>query len=231
MIERGWRRFSALVAALANWRFLKLAVFVACLVPALVIAYELCQLFLWEQFDALGADPAKALLHESGLDALTLLFITLSITPVRRVFKANRIQIIRRMLGVWTFVYALIHVAMFLVFDRTCYSWETCQLGEIGQDLVNRPFIIAGMLAFSVLTLLAITSTGGWVRRLKKNWQRLHRLVYVAAIAAIVHFLWIQKSDFSEPMKWAYGLAALFATRVYFSFQKRRSTRPETVTN
>jgi sulfoxide reductase heme-binding subunit YedZ len=223
---KAWQGLSALVAAVVNWRFFKSVVFLACLVPPLIVAYELCQLLLWGQTDALGADPKKTLLHDTGTNALLLLLITLSVTPVRRLFKVNRIQSVRRMLGVWTFVYALVHVGIFLVFDRLCYSWETCQLREIKQDLINRPFIIAGMVAFTILALLAATSTSGWVRRLKKNWQRLHRLVYVAASAGIVHFLWIQKSDVSEPLRWAYWLAVLFGLRVMFAIQKRTAARP-----
>ena len=230
-MSKAWQALSVLVAAVVNWRFLKPAVFLACLVPPLIVGYEICQLLLWGQTDVLGPDPKKTLLHDTGTNALILLFITLSVTPIRRIFKVNGIQRVRRMLGVWSFTYACVHLGIFLVFDRLCYSWETCRIGELGQDLVDRPFIIAGMVAFSVMALLAITSTGGWVRRLKKNWQRLHRLVYVAAIAAVVHFVWIQKSDFSEPLKWGYGLLALFAIRVYFSFQKRRSTRPATVSS
>lgn len=226
-----WKRLSAVLAAIANWRFFKPAVFLACLVPTLIIGYELCQLFLWDQPEALGADPAKALLHETGQDALALLFITLGVTPVRRLFKVNRLQIVRRMLGVWSFVYGCQHVTMFLVFDRLCYSWETCQLGEIRTDLVNRPFIIAGMVAFTILAVLAATSTAGWVRRLKRNWQRLHRLAYLAALAAIVHFIWIQKSDISEPLRWAYWLAVLFGLRVVFTIQKRLAGRPAAVSS
>jgi sulfoxide reductase heme-binding subunit YedZ len=230
-MRKAWQGLAAIIAAVVDWRFFKPAVFVACLVPSLVLAYELCQILLWDQPGALGADPTKALLHESGQDALVLLFITLAVTPVRRLFKVNRIQRVRRMLGVWSFAYAFQHVTIFLVFDRLCYSWETCQLNEIGQDLVQRPFIIMGMLAFSILTLLAVTSTSGWVRRLKKNWQRLHRLVYLAAIAAIIHFIWIQKSDISEPLQWSYWLAALFALRVYFTILKRAAARPTAVSS
>jgi len=231
MWRRAWQGLSAIVAAIANWRFFKPAVFIACLMPAFVIAYELGQLFLWDQPDALGADPAKALLHESGEDALALLLITLCITPVRRLSGINRLQSVRRMLGVWSFVYAMVHVGFYLVFEQLCYSWQTCQVGAIGEDLVKRPFIIAGMVAFTIMVTLAVTSTSGWVRRLKKNWQRLHRLVYIAATAAIVHFIWIQKSDLSEPLRWGYWLAVLFVLRLYFAIRKRRETRPVTVTS
>jgi sulfoxide reductase heme-binding subunit YedZ len=226
----GWQRLSALLSALVNWRFFKPAVFLACLAPALLVAYELCEIFLWDKPGALGADPSKALLHETGQDALLLLFLTLCVTPIRRLFKVNRIQSVRRMLGVWAFTYAVFHVSMYLALDQLCYTWATCQIEDIGKDLVKRPFIIAGMTAWTMLLLLAITSTAGWVRRLKKNWQRLHRLVYVAAIAAVIHFIWIQKSDFSEPLRWAYWLTALLGYRVFLSIQKRRAARPVPVT-
>jgi sulfoxide reductase heme-binding subunit YedZ len=218
-----WQRLSALLGAIVGWRFFKPAVFVAALVPALLLAFQLYQLLVWHQDPGLGADPSRALLHETGQDALALLLITLSITPVRRLFQVNRIQRVRRMLGVWSFAYALMHVSMYLVFDQLCYSWAACRFHDIWQDILKRRFIFAGMVAFTSMLLLAITSTGGWVRRLRKNWQRLHRLVYLAGIAGIVHFIWIQKSDISQPLRWSYWLAALLAFRVYLSIQKRRS--------
>jgi sulfoxide reductase heme-binding subunit YedZ len=230
MLARGWRLLGAGVAAVVDWRFFKPTVFLACLAPALLVAYELCQIFLWNQPGALGADPAKALLHETGQDALLILLVTLAVTPIRRLFSLNRIQRVRRMLGVWAFAFAVMHVSMYLVFQRLCYSWETCDLATIGDDIAKRRFILAGLMAFTILSLLAITSTGGWVRRLKKNWQRLHRLVYVAALAAVVHFIWIQKSDISEPMEWMYWLLGLLGFRVYLSVQKRRAARLATVT-
>ena len=87
------------------------------------------------------------------------------------------------MLGVWSFVYALAHLVIYLTLDQLCYSVETCQFPTIWEDLTKRPFIFVGMTAFSILAMLALTSTTGWMRRLGRNWQRLHRLVYVAAVA------------------------------------------------
>ena len=219
-----WPRLTSLLAAIANWRFFKLAVFVACAIPASLLAFRFCQLLLWNQADALGIDPVKTLEHETGEDALAVLLVTLAVTPVRRIFKVNRVQIVRRMLGLWAFAYAVMHVCIFLVFDRNCYSLTACRYGDVWADILKRKFIFVGMVAFSILLVLAITSTGGWVRRLKKKWVTLHRLVYVAGIAGIVHFIWIQKSDITVPLKWAAYLAVLFAVRIYFAWEKRRKS-------
>jgi len=220
MFRTGWQRLTALLAAIANWRYFKLAAFIGCAIPLGILIFKFCQLLLWNQADALGIDPIKTLEHDTGEDALAVLLVTLMVTPVRRIFKVNRVQIVRRMLGVWSFAYAMVHVTIYLVFDRNCYSFSACQYGDVWADLVKRKFIFVGMVAFSIMLVLAITSTGGWVRRLKKQWVTLHRLVYVAAIAAVIHFIWIQKSDISEPLRWAYWLALLLGIRVFLAWQK-----------
>jgi sulfoxide reductase heme-binding subunit YedZ len=204
-------------------RAFKPAVFVACAVPAAILTYRLCQFFLWEQTNALGPDPANTVIHETGRDALGLLLITLSVTPLRRLFKLNWLQSVRRMLGVWSFTYAVLHLSSYLVFNQLCYSWATCDLKGIVTDVLKRKFIFMGMFAWTILFALAITSTSGWVRRLKKKWQTLHRLAYVAAIAGVIHFAWGQKADIREPLKWGAFLAVLLAFRVYLTVQKRRA--------
>ena len=221
-MRAAWQRLGQVIDAIAGWRLFKPAVFVACAWPLAALSWRTWQLFSGANPDALGADPTKELLHESGEVALLLLLLSLTITPVRRLFGANRLQRVRRMVGVWSFVYALAHLSVYLVFDQLCYSASTCQFNAIWQDILKRRFIFVGQLAFVWLLLLALTSTTGWVRRLKKNWTRLHRLAYVAAVAGIVHFVWIQKSDISEPLKWALWLGVLFAVRVYFAFARRR---------
>jgi sulfoxide reductase heme-binding subunit YedZ len=202
-------------------RAFKPAVFVACAVPAAILTYRLCQFFLWDQTDALGPDPANTVIHETGRDALGLLLITLSVTPLRRIFTLNRLQSVRRMLGVWSFTYAVLHLSSYLVFNQLCYSWATCDIKGIVADVLKRKFIFIGMLAWTILLALAITSTSGWVRRLKKRWQTLHRLVYVAAIAGVVHFAWGQKADIREPLKWGAVLAVLLGFRVYWLYRRR----------
>jgi methionine sulfoxide reductase heme-binding subunit len=224
MLARLRERLAAVVAAIAHWRYFKPAVFVACLTPGVWLGYD-----AWRFFDgdvmALGVDPSITLLHETGQTALAILLITLSITPVRRLLGVNRLQAVRRMLGVWAFTYAAIHVSLYLMLDQLCYSLTTCEFNAIWEDVLKRRFIFVGALAFVILLLLALTSTTGWMRRLKKNWQRLHRMVYVAAIAAVIHFIWIQKSDISEPLNWAIWLAVLFGIRIVFAIQNRRRAR------
>lgn len=216
MLTTGYARLCGLLNAIANWRYFKTAVFFGCTVPALILGWK-----AW--YGQLGVDPLKELLHESGENALGMLFAALAVTPIRRLFKVNGVQKVRRMLGVWAFFYALAHVCIYLGFDQLCYSLETCEFRAIVNDVLKRRFIFMGMIAFTILTLLAITSTSGWVRRLKKRWQTLHRLVYVAAISAVIHYIWIQKSDISEPLVWAGWLAGLLLIRVYLSVQKRRT--------
>jgi sulfoxide reductase heme-binding subunit YedZ len=221
-MRRVWQALTTFLAAIANWRWFRSAVFVVCLIPAASVIYDLCQVLLWNHPDALGVDPTKTLLHETGEDALAFLLVTLSVTPARRIFKINRVQIVRRLLGVTAFFYALGHVSIYLLLNQLCYSVETCDVRGTWNDILKRKFIFAGMTAFSIMAVLAITSTGGWVRRLKKRWATLHRFVYVAGIAGIVHFIWIQKSDIREPLKWALWLTVLFAIRLYFAWQKRQ---------
>jgi methionine sulfoxide reductase heme-binding subunit len=214
-----WTRLTAILRAIVQWRWFWTAVFVACLAPGARILYNAF-------YGDLGVEPVKTLLHETGELALLMLLLALAVTPIRRIFGINQIQKVRRMVGNWSFFYALCHLSIYLVFDQLCYSLSTCEFRAIWQDVLKRPFITMGMLTFSCLLLLAITSTNGWMRRLKKNWQRLHRLVYVAGVTAIIHFIWIQKSDISVPLKWAFWLTLLLGIRVYYAFRKRWATRP-----
>jgi methionine sulfoxide reductase heme-binding subunit len=203
--------------AIAGWRGFKPAVFAACALPLVALGFDFWRAFTGRDPMALGTDPTRTLLHETGQAAITLLLLTLTVTPVRRLLRVNRVQAIRRMLGVWAFTYAAVHLSVYLVFDSLCYSLATCDGRAIWADIVKRPFILAGATGFVVLLALAITSTSGWMRRLKKNWTRLHRLVYVAAIAGVVHFIWIQKSGIRRPGPWIIWLAAVLGVRVYFA--------------
>jgi len=200
-------------------RSFKPAVFLAAAVPGLWLARR-----VWT--GDLGVDPVTTLLHTSGRDALLLLLVTLSVTPVRRLTGWNRVQSVRRMLGLWTFFYALAHLSMYLVFDQLCYSLDTCEFAAVWDDVVKRKFIFAGMLAFAVLLMLALTSTTGWIRRLGRHWSRLHRLVYLAGAAAIVHFIWKEKADYSEPLRWGAVLAALLLARLFYAVRRRLARRP-----
>ena len=216
MLKAGYRQFCGLLNTIASWRHFKKAVFLGCLVPAGILGFR-----AWQ--GDLGVDPLKTLAHESGEDALGMLLASLAITPIRRLFNVNGIQKARRLVGVFAFFYALGHVSLYLGLDQLCYSLETCEFRAIVKDVLKRKFIFMGMISFTILMMLAITSTNGMTRRLKKKWQPLHRLVYVAAISAVIHFIWIQKSDISEPLMWAGWLTAFLLIRVYFVVQKRRA--------
>ena len=217
------RRIGAALASIAGARLFKPVVFLACLYPGAELAWRLWRFIDGTDLNGLGVNPSETVLHETGITALTILLLTLTVTPIRRIFGVNRIQTIRRMLGVWSFVYAALHLTSYLVFDQLCYSMETCDVRAVWQDILKRRFIFVGQLAFAILLLLTITSTTGWQRRLRKNWQRLHRLVYVAAAAGVVHFIWIQKSDYSEPFRWGAWLLVLLGLRAGWAIAKRVS--------
>ena len=220
------------LSAVVGSPLFKPAVFVVCAVPAARLVWNLWRFFGRQEFDALGVDPNLTVLHTTGETAVMILTATLAVTPLRRLLKVPKLHSSRRMLGVWAFAYAAMHLSAYLIFDQLCYSFETCRFTEIPADVVKRPFIFIGMTAFTILLALAVTSTTGWQRRLRKNWTRLHRLVYVAAAAAIVHYLWIQKSDYTEPLRWGAVIAVLLGIRVYFHIRGRVSrTSRVTVTS
>lgn len=185
-------------------------VFLAAATPGLLLG--------WRVYTGdLGVNPAETLLHQTGRDALALLLTSLAVTPVRRITGWNRVQMVRRMLGLWSFFYAGSHFTIYAVFNH---------LGDVAAiwaDVVERPFIFSGMLALVILVALALTSTTAAIRRLGRNWQRLHRLVYLAAAAGVVHFAWGQKADIREPLVWGAILGILLAVRVVASVARRRA--------
>jgi sulfoxide reductase heme-binding subunit YedZ len=200
--------FLAAAAPLAHLVWRALPVFVPLVAPDVDLGRE----------SDLGANPIETLLHETGRDALLLLIATLSITPLRRWTGWNRLQLVRRMVGVWSFAYAAVHVLIYVVFNH---------LGNvrvIWEDVTERPFIFAGMVTFVLLSALAVTSTNGMMRRLGRQWTRLHRLVYAAAVAATVHFAWGQKADITEPLQWGAVLSVLLGMRVYWAVTRRQRT-------
>lgn len=159
--------------------------------------------------DALGANPIEEVTHRTGKSALVLLGLALAVTPVRRFTGWNGAIKLRRMLGLFAFFYAGLHFLTWMVLDLF-FDW-----GAIGADIVDRPYITVGFTALLLLLPLAVTSTSGWIRRLGgKRWQRLHRLVYLVALLALVHFFWSQKKDVSEPTIFATAIGALLAARL-----------------
>ena len=157
----------------------------------------------------LEAEPVKGLEHFTGRTALIILMVTLSVTPLRRLTGWNGLVKLRRLIGLFAFFYALIHFLIYLTFDLE-YSF-----GDLAADIMKRPWITVGFGVLLILTTLAVTSPQAMVRRLGgKRWQALHRLIYVAAGGAIVHFTWAQKKDISEPVRYAVVLIAILGFRL-----------------
>lgn len=165
--------------------------------------------------DELGADPVEKVTHETGEWALRLLLLTLAVTPLRRFTGWNWLAPHRRTLGLFCFLYAALHFATYLVFDLG-FDFDT-----LGEDILERPYITVGFATFLLLLSLAATSTQRAIRRLKKRWIKLHRLVYLAGLGAVVHFLWLVKADLREPLVYGAILLALLATRVPWNKLRR----------
>jgi sulfoxide reductase heme-binding subunit YedZ len=157
--------------------------------------------------DRLGPDPGDALTDVFGLWALRLLLLTLAVTPLSRLLGAPGVVTLRRPLGLFAFFYAMLHVTTYVLFLAGDLQ------GVLG-DLAERPYIIAGAVALLSMLPLAVTSTRGWQRRLGRRWKRLHRLVHVCAVAALVHLLWQVRSDYGEFLLHALAFALLVALRV-----------------
>jgi sulfoxide reductase heme-binding subunit YedZ len=183
-------------------RFYKILVATNALIPLALLAYD-----GWR--GQLGANPIEFFLRTTGVLTLVFLLVTLAVTPLRKAFRWNMLIKYRRMLGLFAFFYGCLHLTTYSVFDRSL------SLPGIVGDVAQRPFIAIGMTAFFLLIPLAITSTNGWVKRIGgKNWARLHRLTYVAAILGVVHFWMIVKSDVFYPALFGVALAALLAYRL-----------------
>ncbi|MEX2584252.1 MAG: protein-methionine-sulfoxide reductase heme-binding subunit MsrQ [Gemmatimonadota bacterium] len=164
-------------------------------------------------FDAatggLGVEPVETLVRRTGWWALTLLVVTLAVTPVRRLSGWNRLIQIRRPVGVIAFVYAVVHFSIYISLEQ----WFA--LSYIIEDILERPFITAGFLALCLLTPLAATSTRSSIRKLGgKRWQRLHRLIYPASLLAVLHYFWLVKADTRPPLLYAAIVITLLLLRV-----------------
>lgn len=169
--------------------------------------------------DRLGADPMRYLEQALGLWALRFLIATLAITPLRQLFSVNLLRY-RRALGLLAFYYALLHLLTYLVLD------QGLDLGAIGADIVKRPYITIGMATFLILVPLALTSTNAAIRRMGgQAWARLHRLVYVAAIGAALHFILVVKSWPPEPLVYAAIVAGLLGYRLVRSLGRKAAPR------
>ena len=183
-------------------RLVKPAIFFMALIPFIWLLLKVFQ-------NDLGPDPAQALSIETGEWALRFLLLTLAITPFRQIFRVAEIARLRRMIGLFAFFYASIHFLSWMAFILA-FRWLA-----IAEELVERPYITVGFLAYVILFLLGVTSTNSMVRRLGKNWKRLHKFVYAASILAIVHLLWILRTDVTEAVIYGVLLAILLGYRIF----------------
>jgi sulfoxide reductase heme-binding subunit YedZ len=193
---------------LTRFAVFRWTIFAAALVPAAALVY-------WLFTGNLTANPIDFITDTTGTTALVCLVLTLTITPLRRLTRWNELVKLRRMLGLFAFFYACLHVSTWVVLD-----WFF-DIESMAADVFKRPFITMGMTTFLLLLPLALTSTAGMIRRLGRRWTQLHRLVYVAAITAIIHFWWVVKADFREPRWFAVAITVLLAFRVWWTWRPR----------
>ncbi len=193
-------------------RWIKVGVFVVCLLPFAMLLWKFFgpmprDLSTWGV--GLGANPIEKITHVTGDWTLRLLLITLAITPLRKLLSLPALIKFRRMLGLFAFFYGCLHFTTYIWLDKFF------NLHEMLADVAKRKFITIGLTAFILLIPLAVTSTAGWIRRLGgKRWQSLHRLIYISAIAGVIHYLWLVKADIREPLEYGAILALLLAYRV-----------------
>jgi sulfoxide reductase heme-binding subunit YedZ len=186
-------------------------VFALCLLPLAAVGWD-----VWH--GALGADPVAQLEHRTGDWALRLLLATLAITPLRRLTGWNKAIRFRRMLGLFAFFYVSVHLTIYLVVDLGGF-WS-----QLLTEIAKRPYITVGFTAWLLLIPLALTSTQGMMRRLGRNWQRLHKLVYLIALLGVLHFLWLVKADHREPAMYLGVLLVLFLLRLpILALRQRRA--------
>ena len=183
-------------------------IFAAALVPAAALVY-------WLFTGNLTANPIDFITDWSGTTALTLLVISLAVTPLRRLTGWNDVIKLRRMLGLFAFFYACLHVSTWTILD---WFFDVASMAE---DVVKRPFITLGMTTFLLLLPLALTSTAASIRRLGKRWTQLHRLVYLAAVTGVIHFWWVVKADVREPRWYALAVTVLLTFRVWWVWRPR----------
>ena len=182
--------------------FPKFVVFINSLIPLALLLWDVSR-------QRVGPNPLEFATRTTGMLTLVFLCLALAVTPLRKIFGLNSLVKFRRMLGLFAFFYGSLHLLTYIWFDR----WFN--LLSAAEDVIQRPFILVGMTAFILMVPLAITSTNRMVKRLGgKTWARLHRLAYVAAIASVVHFWMLVKSDTRLPLTFAFILLFLLGYRV-----------------
>jgi len=183
-------------------KWIKVPVFVLCLVPLTRV--------VWRGLNhELGANPIEFITHTTGDWTLIFLVLTLTITPARKLLRRPELIRFRRMLGLFAFFYGFLHFSTWIGLDKFF------DLAEMLHDVRKRPFITAGFTGFVLMIPLAATSTAGWIRRLGgRRWQMLHRLIYASAVAGVVHYYWLVKSDLHKPVFYGTIVALLLAYRL-----------------
>jgi len=196
--------------------FPKLVVFVNALIPLVLL--------LWDVYHKrVGPNPLEFATRTTGMLTLVFLCLSLAVTPLRKIFGINALVKFRRMLGLFAFGYGSLHLLTYVWFDRQFQLLSTIQ------DIGRRPFILAGMTAFVLMLPLALTSTKGMIKRLGgKRWAQLHRLVYLAAVAGVVHFWMLVKSDTSVPLTFAFIVLFLLGYRLLLKYAPAQPTHPNT---
>lgn len=193
---------------------MKSIVFAACAIPLILVGWDVA-VELRMPGSVFGADPAEAIVDLLGNWTIRLLLATLSISTIARVFKRPKIVTFRRTIGLWAFAYACIHFLTYfmLLAEYSVSAWL--------EDFSERTYITAGMTALILLIPLAVTSTRNWQRRLGLRWRKLHALIYPAAIAALLHVLWVAKASFLDVFIYGLALAILFAERILVRIRRR----------
>ena len=197
-------------------KWTKVVVFLICLIPLGVLILDAFN-------GGLGANPTQFLEHATGDWTLRFVAITLAISPLRKLLKQPQLIRFRRMLGLFAFFYGCCHFAVYLTFD------QVFDLHGIWADVLKRRYITVGFTGFVLMIPLALTSTAGMIRRLGgQRWAILHRAIYLTAIAGVVHYLWLVKSDIHIPLEYAAVMAILLGWRIYdhYSKPRRAATAP-----
>ena len=184
-----------------NQIYIKRLIFIISLWPILSLSVAI---FL----NNLGANPVEFIERHFGKWALIFLCLTLSMTPLRRITHMNQWILNRRMLGLFTFFYATVHLLCYIGLDYH-FAWI-----DIKNDIIKHRYVLVGFLGWLLLLPLAITSSDKMIRKLKFNWKKLHRLIYLIAILGVLHFLWLVKKDITEPLIYAFIIFILFLLRL-----------------
>ena len=190
--------------------WIKASLFLLCLIP--------CVRLIWLAFnDKLSANPIEFIERSTGFWALFILLATLSLTPVRLTTGRTWQLQFRRMLGLFMFFYACLHVTTYLWLDYS-FNWS-----NIIKDIIKHPYVLVGATAFILTLPLAITSNNLMIKLLRERWKRLHRLIYLIAILGVIHFWWLVKKDIREPLLYGTILALLLCIRIYYKFSNNKS--------